>query len=209
MLRNIIFDLGGVLYDIDYGLTYQALQDLSAHQSVQYALTDQAELFSRYEAGRITTVEFREQLRGYLGTTASDGGLDRAYNALLLSLFPESLSYVAHLKSRYRLALLSNINELHYQAIAQECAGLFAQFERCFFSYQCGWRKPEPEIFHGVFEQMHFLPAETLFIDDSPLNIAVAQTLGLQTYQVKPKQPVAWIVRELLADGTSGFTQVG
>jgi len=186
-MRNLICDLGGVLYALDYSLTQGALSQL-AREPVPFGLVGAAEIFNQYDRGQDSTAQFRQALRQQYRLVGSDQAIDNAWNALLLYLIPERLGQIQQLKSHYRLALLSNINELHYAAVLPHCGELFGEFERCFFSYQLGLRKPEPEIFSLVLREMDFCPADTLFIDDSPEHIASAQRLGLQTYHVHGAQ---------------------
>lgn len=192
MIQNLIFDLGGVHYALAYGQTQTALTALQQPGSPElpYALLAQAELFNQYERGELTTPDFRARLRSEFGLVATDQQLDQAWNRMLLHLIPTSVPLIQSLSQHYRVALLSNINELHYQAIAEECAPLFAAFERCFFSYQIGLRKPEPAIFAHVLDDLGFDLTQTLFVDDSVHNIAAAQKLGLTTYLVDQTHPV-------------------
>ncbi len=199
-VRNIVCDLGGVLYAIDYQRTFRALLALSqqaATEPLQLSLTKQSDVFSRYEMGLISTVEFRQEVGNFYHINSSDQEFDQAWNALLLYLIPDSLANIKQLQSTYRLALLSNINELHYHGVADECQELFSHFEKCFLSYQCFLRKPNPEIFELVLREMNFSPKETLFIDDSNVNIAAAQAIGLQTYLVDEQNSLQDLVYKL------------
>jgi glucose-1-phosphatase len=201
-IRNIICDLGGVFYSIDHRLTKLALAALSHPQSgaaeIPYSLHNQAEIFSLYECGRLGTLEFRERIRALYHHQASDLEIDRAWNAMLLHLNPGALNCARILKGSFRTVLLSNINPLHYEAIVDECWELFSQFEYCFFSHECGMRKPQPEIYRLVLQQKRFLPEQTLLIDDSPANIDAAHHLGLQTYLIDEQHTLSMAVETLL-----------
>jgi glucose-1-phosphatase len=199
-IHNILCDLGGVLYEIDYKRTFLALGLRSREPwRISYSHTVQAELFDQYEMGLLSTSAFREALRERFTIRGTDHEIDHAWNALLIRLMPNSLTLVQQLKEQYRLALLSNINDLHFEAIALECAPLFELFETCYFSYRCRLRKPQPEIFRLVCEEKGFLAAETLFIDDSPVNIAAGKAFGLQTYHVTKGRSLADLVKQLKA----------
>lgn len=198
-IRNIIFDLGGVLYAIDFERTAAAFNALVGKTvNFEFSLTHQAEIFQLYEAGHLTTPEFREQLRSLYQFSASDQQIDNAWNTTLQHLFPESIELIQSLKKKYKLVLLSNTNELHHQVLAAQCSELFTHFNYCFFSYKLGLCKPHAEIFNLVLNQMCFLPQETMLVDDSPLNIAAAQAFGLHAYHVHAQQSVSELVITLL-----------
>lgn len=198
-VRNLLCDLGGVLYVIEYQRTFSALAGLSREpETLIYSHTVQSVIFDEYEKGLVTTSEFRQRLREHFRIEGTDQEIDQAWNALLLHLLPKVNQQVQSLRTKYQMALLSNINELHHQAIAEECKTLFSHFHQCFFSYQEGLRKPQPEIFNLACNKMHFIPTETLFIDDSPVNVAAAKDFGLQTYLVDQEHPFETIAAQLM-----------
>ncbi|MCS6809164.1 MAG: HAD family phosphatase [Bacteroidota bacterium] len=185
-VRNIIFDLGGVLYNIDYHLVEQELSALQHSGAatlprVLYTRETQPAVFMRYEVGSISTHEFYTAIRQELGIEATDMEIARAWNAMLLGMYPGRNALIWRVKQRYRLALLSNTNELHIEHIKPECTELFSLFEKLFFSYEMGMRKPEKAIFFKVLHDMGYIPEETLFIDDSYQHIQAARECGLRT----------------------------
>jgi len=191
MIKTIIFDLGGVLYHINHARTRAALAALAANpDSVNLSLEAQADVFSKYEAGKLTSDEFRDSLRASYGMTASDEQIDDAWNAMLGGVFPQSIELIRSLKNHYNVYLLSNINDIHFKAIDVECAELFGTFDECFFSYKIGMRKPDTEIYAHVLNVTNSLPEHTLFIDDAPQNILGAHLLGITTYHVTPDHPL-------------------
>jgi glucose-1-phosphatase len=182
-IKNILFDLGGVLYDIEYERVEQAfaaLQRQSGH-AVTYTRFTQPAVFTQYEIGAISTAQFREGLRRELGITGSDAELDAAWNSMLLGVYDGRRAMLERLKSRFNTALLSNTNELHIAYVREQCSEIFSHLGSLFFSYEMGTRKPEPAIFQTVLERMGWKADETLFIDDSPQHLQGAQTLGIHT----------------------------
>jgi putative hydrolase of the HAD superfamily len=204
-IKNIIFDLGGVLYNVDYSLVeqeFEALQKPSTAQNhiksgaehISYTRQAQPEIFSQYESGAITTKEFCEGLRKNLGLEGSDEDLSQAWNSMLLGVYPGRNALIWRLKQHYNLALLSNTNELHIEHIKPECQELFSLFDKLFYSYQMGLRKPDHAIFQAVLETMHYTAAETLFIDDSHQHIEAARACGLRTLWLQHPDSLELIV---------------
>lgn len=187
-IKNIIFDLGGVLYNVDYTLVEKEFASLhksfAPENSVPhfaYTRQTQPKIFSKYEIGAISTTEFCEGLRRDMGLEGSDDELAKAWNSMLLGVYPGRNFLVRRLKQHYSLALLSNTNALHIEHVNPECQELFSLFDKLFYSYQMGLRKPNAAIFRAVLEAMHYAPAETLFIDDSHQHIETARACGLHT----------------------------
>ena len=190
MIKNIIFDLGGVIYELDFQRFNQnliALQGQSQPQEI-YSRVAQPPVFTDYEKGTIDTPTFRERLRQELHLRATDADIDRAWNSLLVGVLPGRQAMLSSLKPHFNLALLSNINPLHLEQVKSECADIFQIFDRCFFSCELGTRKPEPEIFKLVLDRMGYLATETLFLDDSPPNVAAARLLGINAILVEEPQ---------------------
>lgn len=181
MIKNIIFDLGGVIYQLDFdrfNRNLHALQRQSSGAEI-YSRHHQPPAFSDYERGTIDTATFRARLREELQLIATDAEIDQAWNSLLVGVFPDRRKLLAQLKPHYKLALLSNINELHLEYVQKDCGEILQLFDHCFFSCALGTRKPEAQIFQIVLDRMGFLPQETLFIDDSPPNVIGAEKLGI------------------------------
>ncbi len=206
MIKNIIFDLGGVIYELDFDRFNRNLTLLQQQPNPQeiYSRLKQPSFFSDYERGNIDTVTFRNRMRAELNIVASDDQIDRAWNSLLVGLFPDRLELITRLKSSFNLALLSNINPLHLEHINLECRDLFNQFDRCFFSCELGTRKPEAQIFELVLNRMGFVPEETLFVDDSPPNIDGATNLGIKAILLDQPENLSRIIDILPTLNRSG-----
>jgi glucose-1-phosphatase len=188
---NIIFDLGGVILNIDYGLTISAFQHLGALQfDTQYTQAVQTKLFDDFERGQIQASAFRDGLRLQLGLTPTDDEMDKAWNAMLLDLPAERLELLSRLKTARRTFLLSNTNQIHVRCFeravydAYGMQGLKPLFEAAYYSCDIGMRKPETEIFKFVLERHGLLHHETLFIDDSAQHIEGARRAGIQAYHL-------------------------
>lgn len=183
-IRNIIFDLGGVLLNLDYPGMYAEFERCGIRKMPD---TREMGLFHRYEKGMVTTSFFLNELNRMTGFTSDEKSLARAWNALLGDFPPIRYRLLQELGKTYRVFLLSNINELHvsgFESIFRNTfggAGPGSLFENIYYSNLLNLRKPEPEIFRLVMEKNALLPEETLFIDDTSEHIESASSLGINT----------------------------
>ena len=207
-IKHIIFDLGGVLLNIDYQLTEQAFIDAGiTHFHELYTQLHQTPVFEQLEMGKITADEFITALQQTSAVPLSADAVINAWNAMLLDFPLRRLQLLQQLRLHYDLFLLSNTNEIHEQAFNKSLMqnngipDLRVMFDRAYYSHRVGLRKPMPEIFLLVLNENGLEPAHTLFIDDSPQHIAAAKDLGIQTIYLqkgmtiehdifKPKNPV-------------------
>ncbi|MBN1650780.1 MAG: HAD family phosphatase [Bacteroidales bacterium] len=194
-IKNIIFDFGGVIYDIDHQRSKDAFIRLGLNDFDKlYAHTVQTKLFEDFETGKITPNAFRSSIAGQVSEKLSYAEIDAAWNALLLGFKKERLDLLLEIKKHYRLYLLSNTNQIHYKSYMNELKmqnryELFHKlFERLYFSHQVGLRKPDAKIFEFVLHDSQLRAEETLFIDDFDVNIAAAKQCGLQSLYLKPGQ---------------------
>jgi putative hydrolase of the HAD superfamily len=180
----LIFDFGNVLIEIDPARSIQAFQALGAPADLNL----EADFFNDFETGILSAAEFRDALRAQLRWAAADSSIDRGWNELLLEVPPRTLAKLHQLRAKgYKLALLSNTNTIHIDEVRRRLGpfgyGEFARcFERIFYSYEMGLRKPDPAIFAAVERELGITkPKEVLFIDDNAANIASAAKHGWGT----------------------------
>ena len=195
MLPHLLFDFGGVLIDIDYAATPEAMRRLSrAGSTIAFSQASQAELFDRFETGHLSPAGFRAGLREAYALEAADADLDAAWHAMLLDVPPDRLALVAELRRQgHQTALLSNTNALHIAEINRRLAGQYGfahgiadVLDRVFYSQEVGLRKPGEEIFRHVLREMNWRPEDVLFIEDSPQHVATARRLGLRVLHLAP-----------------------
>ena len=191
-IRHIIFDLGGVILNIDYKLSAEAFKKLGANDFDElYSQAKQSELFDRLETGRISLNDFRNEVRRIFEATWSDTEIDSAWNAMLLDLPPTRIELLQELKKRYKIYLLSNTNQIHYDQygrMLRERLGLndlSEVFDKAYYSHEVGMRKPDAEVFEFVLNANAAEANETLFIDDSIQHIEGAKRIGLETYHLR------------------------
>jgi len=187
--KNIIFDFGGVIINIDYNLTVDAFRKMGLRNfDDQFSKAKQNQLFDLYEKGLITSLEFRTQLKTNFSIKPSAAAIDTAWNAMLLDLPKERLDMLQKLKKSHRTFLLSNTNEIHINTIFGSLENemgipdFSVYFEKVYLSYKMKMRKPDAEIYRRVLHENGLKPGETLFIDDSPQHLEGAKKLGIHTY---------------------------
>ena len=187
-IRHIIFDLGGVILNIDYKLTEQAFVDAGITDfPALYSQLRQTDLFDKFEVGGIGRDEFISELQKAGPAGITEAQILGAWNAMLLDFPVRRLQILQQLRLYYDLFLLSNTNEIHEEAfngILMHAVGipnLGVFFDKVYLSHRVGLRKPNKEIFQRVLDDNGLLPEHTLFIDDSPQHIATAKELGIQT----------------------------
>ena len=190
-IRHIIFDLGGVLLNIDYALTEKAFIDLGITDFKElYSQMKQTPLFDEFETGKISQGDFIKELQKMTPLALTEDQLCTAWNAMLLDFPLRRLQLLQQLRLYHDLVLLSNTNEIHEQAFNQILkdnygVNLASYFDRVYYSHRIGMRKPDAAIFRRILDEMGFMPEHTLFIDDSPQHIEAAKKLGLQTIFLK------------------------
>lgn len=183
----VIFDLGGVLIDIDYSKTEQAFADLGAsNEQLLYSQAVQSDLFDAFETGRISSQHFINKIKDFLPARVSPNEVVTAWNAMILHFQPQKLDLLASLSRTTPLYLLSNTNDIHMEKVRRQLA-LHANhplehfFQKVYLSHQIGCRKPDLATFSFVCADAGIAPERTLFIDDSEQHILGAQRIGLQT----------------------------
>lgn len=187
-IKAIIFDLGGVILNLNPQKTIEAfasITGLSSDTLLAYASND---VFRNYEKGKTTSSEFRNGLRELFQIYVSDAELDVAWNAMLLELPLARLEMIRGLQKKYKTYILSNTNEIHIRAfdkIVDEATSgkhINNYFNTVYYSHKVGMRKPDAEIFDMVLIENGLEPSSTLFIDDTWEHIESAKKLGLQTW---------------------------
>ena len=197
MIKNIIFDLGGVLLNIDFKLTTTAFENLGVQNPAalitQFTAND---LFQKLEKGLLTDIAFYDAFRNYTHTKLPNLQIQTAWNALLLQYRAHSLDYLKTLSNHYSLYLLSNTNKIHYDSFSETLknttpyTSLELFFTKAYFSHEIHLRKPDKEIFEYVLQDANIHAKETLFIDDTYTNLPQAEALGFKTHLLKPGEKI-------------------
>lgn len=191
-IKNIIFDLGGVILDLHVSRTLEAFSRCSrlpVEEVMRLFRTSAG--FEKYERGEFDDNEFRDFVRQLYGIAVSDEQLDQCWNAMLGPIPPAKLDLLIRLKKKYSIFLLSNTNTIHLNYVnsiilppSETTPSLDSYFHQAYYSHFMGKRKPEPEIFEQVLSEHQLQAEESLFLDDNSENIMGAQRVGLQTAYV-------------------------
>jgi len=187
----IIFDLGGVIINLDYQLTIDAFKNLGlANFDEMYTQAKQSNLFDDFETGKISSQHFINSLLPFLPSGVSANKVVHAWNAMILDFPKERLELLDKLKSNYRIFLLSNTNDIHLQAVKRSLVNttdrkLESYFEKVYLSHEVKLRKPHIEIFELVCEEQNLDPSRTLFIDDTIGHIEGSIKIGLKGLHLK------------------------
>ncbi len=193
-IRNLIFDLGNVILNIDTKLSEIAFAKYGMNDFEKlYTLASQNELFDRLEVGSITENEFYDEFRKVTGCKLGNQILEQCWDALIMDFPTARIEMLKRLKNegKYRTFILSNTNIIHYRfytALLKRTRGvdgLESLVEHAYFSHEIGLKKPNRDIFDYVVEHSHIKPEESIFIDDNEANIKAANALGFNTIFLK------------------------
>lgn len=190
-IKNIIFDLGGVLLDIDFSATQKAFEDLGVSDFLTfYSQHHVDDLFEKLEIGAISPDVFYEQLRVKTKLPLSDVEIMKAWNAMLLNFSEPKMNWLYNISKSYNVYLFSNTNKIHhdyfYNLFKSNFNGkeLDSYFIKAWYSHEMGIRKPHATSFSTILKAERLHPSETLFIDDTIGNIEGAKEAGLHTFHL-------------------------
>lgn len=193
--KAIIFDLGGVILNIDYHKTIEAFKTLGVLNFDElYTQAQQHNVFDDFETGKISDDEFRNYIREVSHQKLSDEQIDSAWNAMLLDLPESRVELLNTLNKKYPIYLYSNTNSIHLKAFSQIISKQYntellleSLFLKTYYSHELGMRKPNQEGFLKIMSNHELNPERTLFIDDSEQHLKGAASVGLQTVWLKDK----------------------
>lgn len=203
-IKNILFDLGAVLIDIDFNKVAKAFELLGIDKfENQFSQLSASHLFENLETGKISDDEFHKAIQKQTGKTLNASEINDAWNAILLDFRKESMDFLTSLKSKYSLYLLSNTNAIHINKVNEilhrqlGVADLDIYFHKAYYSHKIGLRKPGKESFQFVLKDANILAEETFFIDDTLPNILSARELGFMVHHLLPGERVENIIKQI------------
>ncbi|MFA6949737.1 MAG: HAD family phosphatase [Lentimicrobiaceae bacterium] len=188
-IKNIIFDFGRVLLNINPQLTMTGLAQLGYLLQHEKAGKKDDDVVVQLEMGLILPSEFKTEVISLLKDGVTEEEVIHAWNAMLLDFPQERVSLLKRLKKDYKLYLLSNSNLIHYDYYTRTFLDrygfeLSTLFEKEWYSFNLGMIKPDPEIFSFVLTDGELNPSETFFIDDTLVNVEAASRFGIRTYHL-------------------------
>ncbi len=196
--QNIIFDLGGVILNLDEQKTITEFARLS-HQKPEEILAtmklpEHRMVLQQYEMGKVNTCQFRQQLSAFAKVQVSDEAFDSAWNMVLADIPINRIALLQKLKKTHRIFLLSNTNDLHWRHFNQmltktsQLQNFEELFEKTYYSFHLDCRKPDAEIYQHVLQDSDLDPRQTIMFDDLQENLDGAASVGINTYKVERNQ---------------------
>jgi putative hydrolase of the HAD superfamily len=183
-------DFGGVILNIDYKRSLRAFQQLGI-QWDDPALEgfNRTEAYIKLELGKISPNEFFDELRKYFPRPVSNQELREAWNAILMDMPSERVELLEKISRRYRLFLLSNTNQIHFEKYTEDFKLRYGYefeslFEKTYWSFKIHLSKPHSVIFEYVLKDSRLEASETVFIDDTLENVLSAQNVGILAYHL-------------------------
>ncbi len=201
-IKNIIFDLGGVIINLDYKLTIREFRALGMTDDEKvYSQFSQLPWFDKYDTGGISSDKFVEELGKMLDPGTTKDQIIHAWNAMLLDFPKERAELLLELKKHYRLFLLSNTNDLHLEYYLPRIRGWYGAeglkqfFENDYYSHIIGKRKPDTETFQFVLRENNLNASETFFIDDTLQHVEGARNTGIRAYHLQSPETILDLFR--------------
>ena len=189
-IKNIIFDLGGVIIDIDTQAIVNQMNKMGFTNVEKLYEPEFLKILERFEEGIVKASTFRNEVKNYLEINVTDALFDEIWNSMLYDIPQRRIDLVKQLKQNYHVFLLSNSNEIHYDMYVRDLQLRYGYrefdslFDKAFFSFALHLAKPDLDIFRYALDSENLNPDETLFIDDLEENRAAARKLGIHTIDV-------------------------
>lgn len=188
MINTIIFDFGDIFINLDKQATITAFEKLGVTEWNE----DLNDLNMQFETGKISRENFLSGIQKNI-PNASIQEIEAAWNSILLDFPLYRLEFLQLLSSKYRLFLLSNTDAIHINTFEQKngisfYSDFYQCFEKVYFSFEIGLRKPDLEIFKHLISNHELDPKRTLFVDDKKENTDAALSLGFQVWNLQVGQ---------------------
>ncbi|MCW3807927.1 HAD family hydrolase [Plebeiibacterium marinum] len=195
--KNIIFDLGNVVVDIDLNITMERFRKLGFKKEGDFLNKyQQIGIFNDFEEGRVSAGEFVEGLKAYMKAGVTDEEIIEAWNVIIGDYKEDRIETILKLKETHGVYLLSNTNELHVEVCENKVplvGSLNKLFNKTYYSHEMGMSKPNRNIFEALLKDAGIKAEETLFLDDSKANVEAARKLGIESWLVE--YPDQWVPR--------------
>jgi glucose-1-phosphatase len=197
--KAIIFDLGGVIVNLDQDRTIRSFKRLNIDLD---EVNEKLPIFKEYELGKVNTETFVQTIKAELKGNASDVEISNAWNNMILNVPIDRIEILKQLRKEYKIFILSNTNELHIQ----EFKKIFEKdhpdeiweslFDKIYYSHQINLRKPHLDAWQIILDENNLKPEETIFIDDTRMHFKAAETMGIKS--IWTKRPIGqWFVDEV------------
>ncbi len=202
-IDTVIFDLGGVLVDLDKPRAIEAYRKLGFKDIDNFMSCHlQRGMFLQADSGLVSSAEFRNLVREHIGNPQiPDSAIDSAWTDILVGLPQYRLDTIKRLREKFRTLLLSNISEIDWDFCLEHYFSKDGYktedlFEKMFLSYRMKVVKPNPEIMEKLIADSGIDPNRTMFIDDAPANCRMAEAFGIRTYTPAPLEDWTGIFKD-------------
>jgi glucose-1-phosphatase len=191
VIKNIVFDFGGVILNIDHRRLEKAFDQLGIKDFEQlFNQASQSDVFREFEKGQLSASEFRNEIRRFVGLSLPDETIDHTWNEIIMDYPPERIQLLKKIRKNYRIFILSNTNQIHYNHYIPKFREEFgfdfeSLFDNVYWSFKTGMRKPDPDPFLFLMRNENIRPEMTVFIDDTMQNTEVARQLGFQVLHLQ------------------------
>lgn len=203
MIKNLLFDLGGVIMDLDRDRCVRAFERLGMKDADDFlGVYGQKGAFLALESGEIDADEFHSQVRPMIyRENVSDEEIDAAFNEFLIGIPVHRLESLRELRRDYKVYLLSNTNPIMVngkiaEEFRKEGREMADYFDGIFTSYEAKCCKPGKAIFDYTEKVGGLNPSETLFFDDSQSNVDAARSYGFNSVLVRPGDEFTTLLEE-------------
>lgn len=206
-IKNIIFDLGGVILDIDPEKAKKNFLKMGLENPEEdFERIKSSEVFLKHEKGDISTSRFYEIISSFYKRKPSEQMIKQAWNSMIIDIPTKRLEFVNSLKENFKIFLLSNTNDIHIEKFESMVFNktrkkLSDYFHSVYYSCEIQTRKPEPDSWLTIVNEKKIEPYETLFIDDWEANVVAARKLGFQTIHFNPTNCVIMELSNYLKNG--------
>lgn len=192
-IENIIFDLGGVIINLNIENTFKKFSALFNKEVSIDIFTDHKKFgfFKDYEVGKIDEREFRDHIRDLADFPISDQQIDEAWIAMLLDIPEDRINWIYEATRKYNCVVLSNTNSIHVKYFEDFFNKVTPYgypkdvWQKLYYSHEIGERKPDISAFEYVLEDTGFEPSRTVLFDDLKENLKSASKLGIKTEYVE------------------------
>ena len=203
-MKAIIFDMGGVLVDLDIEACKKAYKELGFHEIDQVLdPCHQKGIIGDLEEGAISAQEYRDYIKNASNPGVTDEQVDLALSKILVGIAPYKAQMLRRLSADYDIYMLSNNNPiaLKYSRAMFEEAGfsMDKDFKKCYISYEMKALKPSEKFYKAVMEDIGLPSSEMLFIDDSQGNVDAAIAAGLPAVYYKPGENLEELIDFVLS----------
>jgi putative hydrolase of the HAD superfamily len=181
-----IFDLGNTVIKLAYERVLENIRKRAAitrDELVQ--LFEAPGAYRDMERGAVSFSEFYDFLRDKAGYRGSLRELRETWSDFFDGTLPGIEDLLDRLRQKYRIAFLSNSNEVHAEVIPRKFGSLFEKDDRIIFSHRFNCAKPDPEMFRRALEIIGALPSQTVLVDDLLENVLAARSVGMTAFQFR------------------------